>query len=185
VADFTSRGVSVGYEPRAVPPMKLYLMRHGPAEDGADSGLDSDRALSPSGRDRVRSVAKMLLDIEEAPAQIITSPLVRSVQTAEIVAIASKVSARGGTVEVRRELSPGAVAEAVLLARRRALEGAKRVLLVGHEPDLTSMADALLEGFGRPFDKATVVGLHLPSEGGKARLRFVLDPRTLTIENAS
>lgn len=165
--------------------MKLYLMRHGPAEDRADSGLDGDRALSASGRSRVRAVAKMLLDLEEAPANIVTSPLARSVQTAEIVAIASKLGARGGTVQVRRELSPGAASDAVLFARRAAHEGAKRVLLVGHEPDLTGVAAALLDGFDRTFDKAMVVGLHLPGEGGHARLRFVLDPRTLTLENAS
>jgi len=164
--------------------MKFYLMRHGPAEDRADSGLDSDRALSAAGRERVRAVAKRLLDLEEAPTQIITSPLARSVQTAEIVAIASKLSARRGTVEVRRELSPGAGAEAVLLVRRTALEGGKRVLFVGHEPDLTAVVSTLVGGFHRPFDKAMVVGLQLPAEGGQARLRFVLDPRTLTLETA-
>ncbi len=165
--------------------MKLYLMRHGPAEDRADSGLDSDRALTSTGRDRVRSVAKMLLDLEEAPAHIVTSPLARAVQTAEIVAIASKLSARGGTVQVRRELSPGATADAVVLARRTAHEGLKRVLLVGHEPDLTGLAGSLLDGFHRSFDKAMIVALHLPADGSPARLRFVLDPRTLTLETAS
>jgi phosphohistidine phosphatase len=165
--------------------MKFYLMRHGPAEDRADSGLDGDRALSPAGRDRVRGVAKRLLEIEEAPTYIVTSPLARSVQTAEIVAITSKLNARRGTVEVRRELSPGAGAEAALLVRRIALEGGKRVLFVGHEPDLTGVVSALLGGFHRPFDKAMVVGLQLPAEGGQARLRFVLDPRTLTLESAS
>ncbi len=165
--------------------MKLYLMRHGPADDRADSGLDSDRALTPKGRERVRGVAKMLLDLEEAPAHIITSPLVRAVQTAEIVAIVSKLGARGGAVQVRRELSPGAAADAVLFARRAAHDQAKRVLLVGHEPDLTGVAATLLHGFHRTFDKAMVVGLHVPTDGGEASLRFVLDPRTLTLESAS
>jgi phosphohistidine phosphatase len=164
--------------------MKLYLMRHGPAEDQADSGLDGDRALSPAGRERVRGVAKMLLDVGEAPAEVITSPLVRAVQTAEIVAIASKLSTRGGTVEVRRELSPGQVSEAVLLARRAALDGRKRILFVGHEPDLSAVASALVADFDRPFDKAMVVGLQVPAEGGRGRLRFVLDPRTLRLETA-
>jgi phosphohistidine phosphatase len=164
--------------------MKLYLMRHGPAEDRADSGLDGDRALSPSGRDRVRGVAKVLLDGDEAPAHIVTSPLARSVQTAEIVALATKLSTRGGTVEVRRELSPGQAAEAILVARRAALDGRKRVLLVGHEPDLSAVASAFLAGFEMPFDKAMVVGLQVPAEGGRGRLRFVLDPRTLKLETA-
>jgi phosphohistidine phosphatase len=165
--------------------MKLYLMRHGPAEDRADSGLDSDRALSPSGRDRVRGVARMLLDIDEAPSRVLTSPLVRAVQTAEIVAIASKLNSRGGTVDVRRELSPGAATETVVLARRLASDGSKRVMFVGHEPDMTAIASSLLEGFDRTFDKAAVLGLQLPSDGGPARLRFILDPRTLTLESVS
>jgi len=165
--------------------MKFYLMRHGPAEDRADSGLDGDRALSAAGRDRVRAVAKRLLDIEEAPTYIVTSPLARSVQTAEIVAIASKLGARGGTVEVRRELSPGAGAEAVNLVRQTALDGGKRVLFVGHEPDLTALATTLLGGFHRTFDKAMVVGMQMPAEGGQARLRFVLDPKTLALESPS
>jgi phosphohistidine phosphatase len=165
--------------------MKLYLMRHGPAEDRADSGLDGDRALSSGGRDRVHRVAKVLADIEEAPSQIVTSPLARSVQTAEIVAIVTKLRASSGRLQVRRELSPGAAVDAVMLARQIALEGAKRVLLVGHEPDLAGVASALLEGFHRPFDKAMVVGLHLPADGSDARLRFVLDPRTLAVERPS
>jgi len=163
--------------------MKLYLMRHGPAEDHADSGLDGDRALSLAGRERVRSVAKMLWTIDEAPSHIASSPLARAVQTAEIVAITCKLSARGGTVDVRRELSPGEAAEAVLIARRAAVEGKKRLLLVGHEPDLSSLAASLTGAFDLPFDKAMVVALQLPAEGGgKAHLRFVLDPKTLKVQ---
>ena len=159
--------------------MKLYLMRHGTAEDQADSGLDGDRALTPAGRERVRLVAKALRDADEAPAHVVSSPLVRAVQTAEIVAIKTKLAAHGGTVEVRRELSPAG--EAAQFVRLFSSEGRKRVLLVGHEPDLSELVSALVGSSAKPFDKAMVMSLQLP-EAGQPRLRFVLDPKTLQFE---
>ncbi|HEV3190206.1 MAG TPA: phosphohistidine phosphatase SixA, partial [Polyangiaceae bacterium] len=113
------------------------------------------------------------------PAHIVSSPLVRAVQTAEIVAIKTKLGARGGTVEIRRELSPGG--EAAQFVRRLPSEGRKRVLLVGHEPDLSELVSALVGLSGRAFDKATVMSLQLPETGGPG-LRFVLDPKTLQFE---
>jgi phosphohistidine phosphatase len=157
--------------------MKLYVMRHGPAEDQSPSGQDADRALSASGRERVRRVAEALLGADEVPLQIVTSQLVRAVQTAEVVAVITELSDRGGSVEVRRELAPAG--EAVALARSLAREGQKRVLLVGHEPDLSSLVSALLGRFDGDFEKAMVVGLTVGADGASARLRFVLDPKAL------
>ena len=162
--------------------MKLYLMRHGPAEDHADSGMDSDRSLTTSGRDRVRGVAKLLLELDEQPLQIVTSPLVRAVQTAEIVALVTKLGDRDGNVEVRRELSPGGGGGAGLVASL-ATAGSKRVMLVGHEPDLSELASALMpKGPPQMFEKATIVGLYVGPNGDHSRLRFVLDPRALKLD---
>ena len=66
--------------------MKLYVMRHGPAADDSPSGRDADRALTPAGRERVTLVAKALTEGGEEPFAILSSPLVRAVETAEIVA---------------------------------------------------------------------------------------------------
>jgi phosphohistidine phosphatase len=151
------------------------------AEDHAASGADGDRALTPTGRERACAVAETLLHAEEAPVHIVTSPLVRAVQTAEIVAIVTKLGERSGTLEVLRELAPGG--DAVALAHRLAHEGKRRVLFAGHEPDLSALVSSLLDHtFGRPFDKSMVVGLQLPSDGSKARLRFVLDAKTRRFE---
>jgi phosphohistidine phosphatase len=161
--------------------MKLYVMRHGPAEDDAPSGMDGDRALSPSGRGRVVRVADRLVEADEQPVLIVTSPLARAVQTAEIVAvIVAGHGHRDGTVEVHREMAPGGAAER--LVRQMASEGKRRVMVVGHEPDLSGLVAALVGSFGRPFEKAMVVGLHLAAEGGRAKLRFVLDPKSLELE---
>jgi phosphohistidine phosphatase len=162
--------------------MKFYVMRHGPAEDRAHSGADGDRALTPSGRERVWSVAKLLLELGEEPVHILTSPLVRAVQTAEAVALGTKLGDRDGNVEVRRELSPAGGASG-LVAELASDASRKRVMVVGHEPDLSELVSGLLpRGFGRTFDKAMVIGFQLGSSGERARLRFVLDPRALKLD---
>jgi phosphohistidine phosphatase len=160
--------------------VKLYVMRHGPAEDHSESGVDADRALTVSGRERVRAVAAALSEAGEAPLTILTSPLVRAVQTAEIVAVVTELGARDGGVTVRRAVGPGGDAER--LVRTLASEQKKRVMVVGHEPDLSGLVASLLGHFGRSFDKAMVVGLHVPDQGGAVRLRFVLDPKSLELE---
>jgi phosphohistidine phosphatase len=158
--------------------MKLYVMRHGPAEDHAPSGRDADRALTPSGRDRVRAVAKALLSEGEEPHVILTSPLVRSLQTAEIVAAATKLAERGGIVETRREIAPGS--DAYDLVLEIAQHKRKRAMIVGHEPDLSALVARLVgEGPPQGMLKAMVVGVSLEHGVDKAKLRFVLDPKSL------
>jgi phosphohistidine phosphatase len=157
-------------------------MRHGPAEDQADSGMDSDRALTTSGRERVRNVAKLLLQVDESPLLIITSPLVRAVQTAEIVAVMTRLNDREGSVQVRRELSPGSGGAGGLVA---ALDtrATKRVMLVGHEPDLAELVSMVVpKAMGRSFEKAMVIGLYVGDRHDASRIRFVLDPRALKLD---
>jgi len=159
--------------------MKLYVMRHGPAEDFSASGRDADRALTPSGRDRVRDVAKALLDADEAPHVILTSPLVRARQTAEIVAAVTGLEARSGAIETSTDIAPGG--DGAGLARALVRAHRKRAMIVGHEPDLSALIQSLTS---RRIEmlKAIVVGLSANDEG--IRVRFVLDPKSLTWERA-
>jgi phosphohistidine phosphatase len=158
--------------------MKLYIMRHGPAEDVAASGRDADRALTAPGRERVRAVGKSLLEEDEAPHAILTSPLVRALQTAEIVAAATKLGERGGAVETRREIAPGG--DAYDLVREIVETRRKRTMIVGHEPDLSALV-ARLVGHAPPQGmlKAMVVGISLEQGLDCPKLRFVLDPKSV------
>jgi len=158
--------------------MKLYIMRHGVAEETSETGRDDDRILTRTGRERVRSVARALVEADEAPAHIFSSPLVRALQTAEIVAAVTKLDGREGRVEVRRDVAPGG--DAVELVHRLFGEKVKRSMLVGHEPDLSTLITRLLgEPIPVPMDKGMVVGLQLRSADDVA-LRFVLEPKALT-----
>jgi phosphohistidine phosphatase len=184
--------------------VKLYVMRHGPAEDSSPTGRDGDRALTTDGRERTRAVARALLAEEEAPLTIISSPLVRAVQTAEIVAAVTDLEKRvhetkdaggaPGAVEIRREMAPGGDAFGLVLDLVRS--GRKRAMVVGHEPDLTMLVSRIVQRHPpQGMLKSMVVGVKiepLPKDGAKeanggpqtgsrleAALRFILDPKTL------
>jgi phosphohistidine phosphatase len=132
-------------------------------------------------------VAKALVEGDEAPVAIVSSPLVRSLQTAEIVAATAPPE---GGVEIRRELAPGG--DAVGLVTELFAAKRRRVMVVGHEPDLSMLVSRLV---GRiPEEgmlKAMVVGVKLvpPDPGTEGHpfastLRFVLDPKTLDWQRA-
>jgi phosphohistidine phosphatase len=160
--------------------MKLYIMRHGPAEDFADSGRDFDRALTDAGRERVRFVARALRDAGELPRAVLSSPLVRARQTAAIVAPLA-IDAQDVTLE--EALSPGGASGA--LVRSLCAAGRRRVMIVGHEPDLGELVSELLDApFGRDMLKAMVVELSLRAPDAPATLRFVLDPKSLELSRA-
>src|SRR4051812_47187655 len=134
--------------------MKLYVMRHGPAADDSPSGRDADRALTAAGRERVAAVAKALVDAGEEPFAILSSPLVRAVETAEIVAEVTHLDRRAredkkaqlggatGGLEIRRELGMGTEKLGLLAELVRARR--KRVMVVGHEPDLSMLVMSLV-----------------------------------------
>lgn len=153
--------------------MKLYIMRHGPAEDFSSSGHDADRALTTSGRTRVREVAQLLRTQDEQPKTIVSSPLVRALQTAEIVAAELSIV----SVETHRGLAPGGDADGLIATLLR--DARKRVMLVGHEPDLSDLVARLAATSFDGMLKAMVVGLDL--EPGDGEIRFVLDPKALVV----
>jgi phosphohistidine phosphatase len=177
--------------------MKLYIMRHGPAEDEAATGRDADRALTSAGRERTRAVGQALEEASEAPYVILSSPLVRAVETAEVVAEATHLARRTredgkaqlggaiGDIEIRRELGLGSEKLPMLAELVRA--GRKRVMIVGHEPDLSMLVMSLVGPALPPsgMGKAMVVGVKLtpdPRVAGlefRSTLRFVLEPKTL------
>jgi phosphohistidine phosphatase len=120
--------------------ISLYLVRHGIAIDLADSKGASDelRPLTGKGRRRFRKAARAFGKLAGKVDLILTSPLVRAVQTAEILA----GEVKHGEVAVLEELASGGVAALLAAVAKRAGTG-KSVALVGHEPQLSSILTAL------------------------------------------
>lgn len=118
--------------------MELYLLRHGDAVDRLTGGYarDEDRPLTDQGKREARAAALALRALDARIAQVISSPLVRAVQTARIVAEIIEPT-RGHTIE--HTLAPGGAPEAI--AASLDTNGADdALLLVGHMPDLGELA---------------------------------------------
>jgi phosphohistidine phosphatase len=153
--------------------MKILLIRHGQAVDEAPGLGDTGRWLTAKGRKMTRKVARWLGKSDKRrPSVVWTSPLVRAAQTAEILACGVGFE---GEVRACSELSPGR--DPGDLLKRLAEAGDDGVLaLVGHEPSLSLLAQALVGsdlGIGE-LKKSGVLGVVW--EGGAGRPWFLLDP---------
>jgi phosphohistidine phosphatase len=124
---------------------QLYLMRHGDAvpRGAPDFPDDGKRPLTDDGRKKMRAIAKGLLRAGVCIDAVLTSPLVRAAETADIVA-----KALGAVpLEVFNDLRPGGSLQSVLTYAGKHGER-RRILVVGHEPDLGEAASRLI-GAGR------------------------------------
>lgn len=145
--------------------MEIYLLRHGIAEDRAPTGRDDDRSLTDEGRKKLRRVLERAHGADVRPSLILSSPLKRALETAEIAA--RELGYEGKLVRVdalRPESSPHEVWEEI---RRRRDEPA--VLLAGHEP-LFSATVAFLLGSTRAmfeFRKGALVRIDVPGFGAE------------------
>lgn len=153
--------------------MRLYIMRHGPAENSAPSGSDGDRPLSDAGRARTTAVARELERLGERPQRIFSSPLVRAHQTAEIVA-----RVLGCAIEVRNELAPSESAPDIL--REVEATSLERVLCVGHAPDVSILTAELIGKAGQApgFEPAMVVAIDIAADRTSTE-SFVIRPSVL------
>jgi phosphohistidine phosphatase len=123
----------------------LYLLRHGIAVDPGSSGMPDDaRPLTEKGIKRMHQIAIGLLALELELDAIITSPLVRARETAEIVADALGLADRLETSNVLATGSDPATIERWLRSRAES-----RLMLVGHNPTLSELVSLLVAGARR------------------------------------
>ena len=120
--------------------MQVYLLRHGIAEEGSAGSSDADRELTPEGRKKLRQVLEAASDSGVSPSLILSSPLKRAVQTAEI---ARHIFAYKQQVLQTKALSPSSTIEQVWEeVRVHRDEGS--ILLVGHNPLFSDLAAYLI-----------------------------------------
>ncbi len=159
--------------------MRLYFLRHGPAVDRSEwDGDDSKRPLTPEGALRIELEAQSIVRADFGIEAIVSSPYVRAVQTAEIVARALGLSSERLVLDSR--LEPG-----FDLARLRSLAGlfpdCGSMLLVGHEPGLSGAIGELIGG-GRIDMKKGALACVAVENAAKSRgeLLWLLPPAFLT-----
>ncbi|MGB3613435.1 MAG: phosphohistidine phosphatase SixA [Elainellaceae cyanobacterium] len=156
----------------------LYIIRHGIAAERGAYPSDGDRPLTEKGQQRTRQVAERLAEKMHVEL-ILTSPLTRAQQTAEILLEAGV----GDRLQVSADLAPEGELQQ-WLSWLSAWPG-EAIAIVGHQPNLSAWAEALLWGQvrgGLEVKKASVLALTLPNEGspvGRSQLFWLAPPRLL------
>ena len=159
--------------------LELYLIRHGVAADrGEEYPDDSKRPLTSDGISQLRKQAKALDTLDIGFDHIITSPLVRTRQTADVFAehLKSKPSVSNSDA-----LAPAGTPAGVLQELGKHMRKA-RIALVGHEPNIGELAARLI-GSRTPlaFKKGAIcrIDFELFPPKGSGQLRWFVTPRML------
>jgi phosphohistidine phosphatase len=149
--------------------MQLYFLRHGEADWPDWKKSDDERPLTDFGKKEMRDVAKFLARLNVQLNLIVTSPLPRALQTAEIAADYLKPKLRKD-----ESLAPGfGMSELrTVLKRHRA----KALMLVGHEPDFTTVISGLT-GASLKLAKAGVALLDVDPESEEGKLLWLFPPK--------
>jgi phosphohistidine phosphatase len=162
----------------ATPTHTLFLVRHGlAAERGEEWPDDSKRPLTSKGMARMREIAAGLRELDVEIDLVLTSPLVRAKQTAELLVqglkpspalVVSSVFAPG--------VAPARAAEALDFRKVRTLA------VVGHEPDLGQLAAWLIGAKAPlPFKKGGICRIDFPASAahGAGQLIWLATPKML------
>lgn len=162
--------------------MKLYVLRHGDAvEHGDPRYKENDRPLTRKGIQRTRQLAHVLREMEISFDAILTSPLTRARETAEIVSRGLKLQDQMRFCE---HLTPSGSMEELVLQINTIRPATKSVALVGHEPYLSGFISLLCTGGpGLPvvLKKGALCRLDIDilSCGKCAALDWLLQPRVI------
>ena len=170
--------------------IEIYLLRHGIAAELGEGGIlkDADRPLTLEGRAKLNQAALGMKAAGMKFNVIFTSPLLRTRQTAEVVAEALDLQHR---IKVLHALAPGQQfaqgegGNAEIFLELGAYQF-DRALLVGHMPDLSELASYLIGGYRNlniEFKKGTMCCLEVSSlpPRGPGLLCWMLTPKQMRL----
>gem|GEM_PF-237781 len=161
---------------------EIYLLRHGiAAPPGSPHYDDRDRPLTPEGKAQIREVARALLGMGIPFDLILSSPYLRARQTAEIV---HETLDPGFPLKFSQHLVPHGSAKLLTGEINRAYGSKDRILLVGHEPFLSSLILTWVAGSAHGLIEMKKGGLAKLSSlklkcGACASLEWLMGPRQI------
>ncbi|MBC7927449.1 MAG: histidine phosphatase family protein [Bryobacteraceae bacterium] len=147
--------------------MELYILRHGIAEDGGPGRPDEKRELTQEGRQKLTGTLRTAARAGIKPAMILTSPLVRAVETAELAATELGYS---GDLIRSNALIPEAEPQAVW-DEIRTHQNESSLMLSSHNPLCSRLAGYLLAApeLSVEFKKGSMLCVHLDRVGSQPR----------------
>jgi phosphohistidine phosphatase len=149
--------------------MDVYFLRHGEADWPNWNKSDDERPLTKRGKKEMHEVGKFLKRLKVDPDLIVTSPLPRASQTADIAAEHLKIKCRKDKL-----LEPGFGRQE--LERILKKYPAESVMIVGHEPDFSHTIEQLTGGAVK-LSKAGVALVELDRSWRHGRLLWLLPPK--------
>jgi len=160
--------------------LELYILRHGEAGKSLGASVrDDKRSLTEQGRKDVQGAGEAIVELGIRFDHILSSPLNRAAQTAELVARTTRSKTR---VEFWDELKPEGDQRA-LCSKLSLLGRESTVLVVGHEPYLTTLLRAIVGGNGARIvlKKSGLARVSVKKFGPEmsGELRWLLSPRVL------
>lgn len=157
----------------------LYIIRHGAAGKRLeDESLDEARPLTKKGKDRMKDIAKGLKDMGVSFDKLITSPLPRCAETADILMKCSAEDPQATDL-----LKPGASSDD-LIGYLNTLDGADAVAIVGHEPFLSEFASYCMSKSKTSFivlKKGGIIAMDVDGmlKPGTCKLEWLMGPAQL------
>jgi len=148
--------------------MQLLILRHGKAEPHGHPDGDGERTLVECGFKQARQAGMLLRETGGLPELVLTSPLVRARQTAETFCEAAGIDAP----LVQPWIASGMKPETAL-AELRAFAEFRRVMLVGHEPDLSNLIHWICGGEVE-LPTGTLACLEVSPPAPKGRLLYLI-----------
>jgi phosphohistidine phosphatase len=140
---------------------RLIIVRHAKAEKGAPRGGDFDRPLAARGETDALEMGRRLARGRTHPDAIVASPAERALATARLIARELDFSwGEIRTVKSAYLADAGALLEAV----RTLDDHVEIALIVGHNPGVSELANALVRGFAQELPTAAVVAIDLPAD---------------------
>ena len=165
--------------------MNLFILRHGPAVERGTPGFENDaaRPLTPKGKRQLRNIAAAMENMDLRLDLILSSPLLRAKQTAEIAAAGLKLKKR---LAFSDELRPDGDVKKLILQLGELKPAPENILLVGHEPYLSRLISSLVSGgenLAMDFKKGGLCKLEAEKlrNGKCATLAWLLTPRQMRL----
>jgi phosphohistidine phosphatase len=162
--------------------MELYVLRHAIALSAGEAGVsqDAERPLSAEGKEKMKRIAAAMKDLGVELDLVLSSPYVRARDTA---LMAHDGLGLKGCLEFSNALASGQDTKVVLTELKERFKKKQRIMVVGHEPDL-SLLIGKLTSLGKlrvEMKKAGLAKIEITETHPELRgtLEFLLTPKVM------
>lgn len=154
--------------------INLFIVRHGDADPKTDLSEDYNRELTKKGIKQLKRVAKFLDKMDYNIENVISSPLVRAYQSADIIVDELKMNVK---IEKNDNLKPEADVNATINLLKE-LKG--NSIIVGHNPNISLLFNKI-SGTNGEIKKGGIAVLKFDKDNGTAELELLLNQKVLKL----